>query len=300
MLGQLWQSLKRWRRIAAGPVTLHVALRRTVRVRKSRWHHLSLAAHPSAESAGQAARSQLSEAGVSSERPDVAVIVGVGPGLGHALASELAEAGMTVVVVSRDGMNQDRLVERIRNSGGRVHSYACDATDESAVCRLLSEVTDRLGVPALVVYSLQWFARTQALQVSVPEFEDAWRHNCLGPFLVSREVGRLMQRAARGTIVLVGSTSSVRAREEHLSFAVGKFGMRALAHVLAQELWPTGIHVVHLIIDADIREHAVEDHTQADPAHIAQTIHLLHRQPRSAWTSELDLRPWNERFWEHC
>jgi NAD(P)-dependent dehydrogenase (short-subunit alcohol dehydrogenase family) len=230
----------------------------------------------------------------------VAVVVGVGPGLGQTLAVRLAKAGMTVVVVSRDAMNQDALVAEIRNMGGTAFSHACDATDERSMEQLLERVRATLGIPALVVYSLQWFAKTPSLEVSVPEFEDSWRHNCLGPFLLAREAGRAMATVGRGTIVLIGSTSSVVGREEHLSFAVGKFGMRALAHVLARELWPRGIHVAHLLIDADIREGAPDDYSQSDPAHIAESIEFLHRQPRTAWTSEMDLRPWEEQFWQHC
>ena len=106
----------------------------------------------------------------------------------------------------------------------------------------------------------------------------------------------------RGTIVLIGSTSSVIGRQAHLNLAVGKFGQRALAQVMARELWPLGIHVAHLLIDADISEDSTSkfDAPHADPYHIARSVLDLHLQPRTAWTSELDLRPWNEQFWEHC
>jgi NAD(P)-dependent dehydrogenase (short-subunit alcohol dehydrogenase family) len=102
--------------------------------------------------------------------------------------------------------------------------------------------------------------------------------------------------------VFVGSTSSLIGRAGHLNLAVGKFGQRALAQVMARELWPRGIHVVHAVVDADIAEEPLQAATtpQSDPSHIAAAILALHRQPKTAWTSELDLRPWNERFWEHC
>ena len=111
-----------------------------------------------------------------------------------------------------------------------------------------------------------------------------------------------MAAATRGTIVLTGSTSSIIGREDHLNLAVGKFGLRALAQVLSRELWPRGVHVAHLIIDADVKdsETASTAGPQADPAHIANMVRALHRQPDSAWTSEIDVRPRGERFWEHC
>ncbi|HEX6361451.1 MAG TPA: short-chain dehydrogenase, partial [Albitalea sp.] len=115
---------------------------------------------------------------------------------------------------------------------------------------------------------------------------------------------RRMVPAGRGSIVLIGSTSSLIGREGHLNLAVGKFGLRALAQVLSRELWNRGIHVAHVVIDADILEPGsqVADVASraADPEHIAELVYSVHRQRRSAWTSELDVRPWNERFWEHC
>lgn len=295
MLGRIWASMKRWRRVTVGPVALHYSFRRAVKVRRSSAHHLGHGPHV----LHGATSAKVARPIAPQPSGEVAVIMGVGPGLGAALASRLAASGLTVVAVSRLARNHDELIGEVRSVGGRIYSYACDATDERSVARLLDEVTRTVGAPSLVVYSLQWCALKPALDVTVPEYEESWRHNCLGPFLLAREAGRAMVRAGQGTIVLIGSTSSVLAREQHLSFAMGKFGMRAVAQVLARELWPLGVHVAHLLVDADIEERE-EAWPQADPEHIAQAIEMLHRQPRSTWTSELDLRPWNERFWEHC
>lgn len=290
-IDRVWKGLKRWRRVPLGPVTLHYLFRRTVGVKRSRRSAPSTAIQALDQPVAHQPQATLA---------GVAVIMGAGPGLGQTLAAHLAAAGMMVVLVSRDATHQESTIDAIRKSGGRAFAYACDATDEKAVEALLDVVTARWEAPSLVVYSLQWFARTQSLHVSVPEFEDSLRHNCLGPFLLARAAGRSMAAAGAGTIVLIGSTSSLLGREEHLSFAVGKFGARALAQVLTRELWPLGVHVAHLVIDADIREGEAQQHPQADPQHIAQAIEFLHRQPASAWTSELDIRPFNERFWEHC
>jgi NAD(P)-dependent dehydrogenase (short-subunit alcohol dehydrogenase family) len=125
--------------------------------------------------------------------------------------------------------------------------------------------------------------------------------NCFGGFLVAREAGKLMRRRGGGSIVLVGSTSGVVAREGHLSLAVGKFGLRAVAQVMARELWRDGVHVVHVVIDADIDESGTTaEGTVSNPDDIATVIYAVHMQPRSAWTSEIDVRPAQERFWEHC
>lgn len=233
---------------------------------------------------------------------EIALIVGVGPGLGIALARRLASEGMFVVMASRNAHRLDALSDEIVAAGGLACAYGCDATSESSVAELFHHVGKNHGVPHVVIYSLQDFGPGRAIDIEVPAFEQAWRHNCLGAFLVAREAARQMLPQKRGSILLVGSTSSVLGREGHLNLAVGKFGQRALSQVLARELWPHGIHVCHLIIDADVAEDGIDGvgSSQSDPNDIADVVLSVHRQPRTAWTSELDARPWNERFWEHC
>jgi NAD(P)-dependent dehydrogenase (short-subunit alcohol dehydrogenase family) len=231
-----------------------------------------------------------------------AVIVGVGPGFGYALARRLAADGFDLVLISRDADGLAVLVSEVAAFGTHVVSMGGDITDELDVSSLFKRIAAAFGTPSLVVYSLQEFGPGEVLDVSVPAFESAWRHNCLGAFLVSRAAGRAMRPGGSGSILLIGSTSSLIGRAGHLNLAVGKFGQRALAQVLARELWPAGIHVAHVVIDADIRETNTSHHNypQANPDDIAQTVLAVHRQPKTAWTSEIDLRPWNEKFWEHC
>jgi NAD(P)-dependent dehydrogenase (short-subunit alcohol dehydrogenase family) len=214
----------------------------------------------------------------------------------------LAAEGMAVILVSRNAKRLDRLVAEIVQSGGFACSYGCDVTNETAVVDLFSMIGRIHGVPHLVVYSLQNFGRGSVMNSELPAFEDGWKHNCLGSFLVSRSAARLMSPMGRGSIILIGSTSSIIGRAGHLNLAVGKFGQRALAQVLARELWPAGIHVAHMLIDADIREDEGSTHsaTSSNPHQIAESVLFLHRQPQTAWTSEMDIRPWNEKFWEHC
>jgi NAD(P)-dependent dehydrogenase (short-subunit alcohol dehydrogenase family) len=307
MIQRLWRKLKVWRRIGIGPVSILFKFQRAVRVTRGVRKHRPLSRTPSLAARGnvdgiQVGRPELQALHFSTQPAESAVIVGVGPGFGYALARRLAREGFDLVLVSRDADRLSSLVAELHSYGIAVESYGADATDEVAVSALFERIETAHGTPSLVVYSVQDFGPGNATDVELPAFESAWRHNCLGAFLVSRQAARLMRVRGVGTILFVGSTSSLIGRAGHLNLAVGKFGQRAIAQVLARELWPQGIHVAHAVVDADIAEDEVPPSTipQSDPADIAASILALHRQPRTAWTSELDLRPWNERFWEHC
>jgi NAD(P)-dependent dehydrogenase (short-subunit alcohol dehydrogenase family) len=194
------------------------------------------------------------------------------------------------------------LVREIQQAGNVASAFGCDATDERSVERLMNWTETQVGVPHLVVYAVQGSGPGDVVDVEVAALEESWRQNCLGGFIVAREAARCMAPIGRGSIVLVGSTSSLIGRAGHLSLAVGKFGLRAVAQVLSREVWRRGIHVAHLVIDADIKEDCADPAAdpQSDPYHIAELLYQVHCQKKSAWTSELDVRPWNERFWEHC
>jgi NAD(P)-dependent dehydrogenase (short-subunit alcohol dehydrogenase family) len=308
-LDKLWRHLKRWRTIHFGPIALLFKFQRVVRFTKTtkQRHEAAKGCH-AAWSNGRPANPHQSTSMLHEQKNaqpkhrEVALLVGVGPGLGEALARHCARAGMMVVMASRNAKRLDGLAEAIRQDGGSAVAYGCDATNERSVTDLFRQVTAVHCSPSLVVYSLQNFGPGNLIDVELPAFEDGWRHNCLGAFLVSREAARTMLSVEAGSIFFVGSTSSLIGRPGHLNLAVGKFGQRAIAQVLARELWPRGIHVAHIVIDADIYEGELRDDggPQSDPADIAETIFAVHRQPRSAWTSEVDIRPWKEQFWEHC
>jgi NAD(P)-dependent dehydrogenase (short-subunit alcohol dehydrogenase family) len=301
MIKRVWRRLKRWRTIRLGPVALLFKVQRAVQVSAMSRRRLRAAR----ERHEAWAQSQLNKGAPNVQGKavrEVALIVGVGPGLGYAMAWRFAQAGMAVVLASRDAERLDRLVEAIGEAGGTAFAYGCDATSESSVDGLMRAVVTNHGVPHLVAYSLQHFGPGQVVDVELCAFEDAWKHNCLGAFLVARGAAREMLPHGRGTIVLIGSTSSLIGRAGHLNLSVGKFGQRALAQVLARELWPRGIHATHIVIDADIYEGEPRDDggPQSQPADIADLVLTVHHQPRSAWTSEVDVRPSDERFWEHC
>jgi NAD(P)-dependent dehydrogenase (short-subunit alcohol dehydrogenase family) len=155
----------------------------------------------------------------------------------------------------------------------------------------------------MAVYNAGAFERASVLDTSPEDFERCWRIGCFGGFLVGRAAARAMLTRGSGTIVLTGATASLRGGAGFVNLASPKFGLRALAQSMARELGPKGIHVAHAIIDGQIRtaryEHLLAERgpdSLLEPAAIAQTYLALHRQPRTAWTHELDLRPWSEKF----
>jgi NAD(P)-dependent dehydrogenase (short-subunit alcohol dehydrogenase family) len=166
---------------------------------------------------------------------------------------------------------------------------------------MMGQVEKELGAPELVVYAVQSFFPGTLITTEACAFEEAWRAMCYGAFLVSREAARRMVQVGRGSILLAGATSGTKGRKGYVNLAVGKFGLRALAQVMACELGPQGVHVAHVLIDGDIAEsNEPRAEPQIDPLELAQTFYMLHKQPRSCWTSEIDVRPSSEVFWEHC
>lgn len=314
MLQSMWRGAKVWRTIRLGPVSVFYRLGRTVAVsNNSGWRASRLLQESLAFWRDASARSPAPLAGVAeleqrvneaSAPEQTALIVGVGPGLGFAVARKLSASGMRVAMASRNTAKLAPLVEELTKRRGKMaRAYGCDATSESSVQKLLARVVQEMGTPDLVIYSVQGFGPGRVVDVEVPAFEESWRQNCLGAFIVAREAARRMAPLHRGTIILTGSPSGLAGRAEHLNLAVGKFGLRALAQVMARELWPEGIHVAHLIIDADIRNPTKPEEPgepKAEPQHVAEQIYALHQQPKSAWTHELDIRPCSEAFWEHC
>jgi NAD(P)-dependent dehydrogenase (short-subunit alcohol dehydrogenase family) len=303
MLLRIWRHLKVWRKIPLGPVSVHYRFDRSVPVTKGLRTRRSASVPRSSSVADARSRPQdRTDQRNSSPVHPLAVLVGVGPGFGFELAKHLAAEGFDLLLVCRTAESLSPLVNEVHKLGVSAAAYGVDATDEMGVAALFEYLEKAHGCPSLVVYSIQYFSPGLSTEVEVPAFEASWRHNCLGAFLVGRRAARAMESRGDGTIIFIGSTSSIVGREEHLNLAIGKFGQRALAQVMARELWAKGIHVAHVLIDADIQDGDQSSiaHPQSRAEDIAQSILYLHRQPRTAWTSEMDLRPWNERFWEHC
>ncbi len=232
-------------------------------------------------------------------RPDAAIVVGVGPGLGAALARRFVAQGLLVAVAAR---RPDRLEPLAKEIGAR--AYGCDVTSEASVGELFAAVKRDFGDPALVAYNAGAYLPKTVVETEAAEFEHCWRVGCFGGFLVGRAAARAMLDRGGGSILFTGATASLRGGAGFANLAVGKFGLRALAQSMARELGPKGIHVAHVIIDGQIAaEHRAGrgksdrgPDALLDPDAIADCYWHLHSQPRSAWTLELDLRPWVEKF----
>lgn len=228
---------------------------------------------------------------------NVALVVGAGPGLGMALARRFAEGGFAVAIASRDRARLDA------SAGNGIHPYACDAGDAASVAALFDAIARDHGDPSLVVYNASAMVRGSVLDLDPAEVERAWRISCLGALHVGQQAARRMVTTGKGTILFTGATAALRGGANFAGFAVGKFGQRALAQSMARDLGPKGIHVAHVIVDGLIAaernkafraEHGPD--SALDPAAIAEAYWQLHLQPKSAWTQELDLRPWVEKF----
>jgi NAD(P)-dependent dehydrogenase (short-subunit alcohol dehydrogenase family) len=223
---------------------------------------------------------------------EVAIVVGSGPGLGNALVRRFAEAGMIVAAVSRKGLGAEDA--KYRDS---VRGYPCDATIGEQVKTMFDRVSEDLGPPSLVVFNIGTWDRGGILDISDTLFEQAWRTGCFAGFLVGRAAAQSMLKRSRGTIIFSGATGSIRGGAGFAAFAVPKFALRALAQSMARELGPKGLHVAHVILDGMIAQQAdTASATELLPAAIAEAYYQLHRQDRSAWTHEIDLRPSGEGF----
>ncbi len=229
-------------------------------------------------------------------RYEAALIVGAGEGLSASLARLLAREGMRVAVAAR---HKEKLAALCKEIGG--HAFSCDAADADQVARLFEEVEGRIGAPDVVVYNASGRLRGPLVDLAPAEVERAIATSAFGGFLVAQQAVRRMLPRGSGAVLFTGASASVKGYAQSAPFAMGKFALRGLAQSMARELSPRGIHVAHFVIDGAIRnpgrtEAPDKPDSMLDPDAIAQTyLHIL-RQPRSAWTWEIELRPWVERF----
>jgi NAD(P)-dependent dehydrogenase (short-subunit alcohol dehydrogenase family) len=239
-----------------------------------------------------------------------AVVVGVGAeaGLGAALCRRFARGALHVLVAGRTQARLDAVVEAIRGAGGSARAVETDTTREDHVLRLFDTAESELGaVPDVVAYNAGNNRFSDFRKTDVKLFEDMWRVGCLGGFLVGREAARRMAPVGKGTVLFTGASGSLRGRPGFAHFAAAKAGLRMIAQAMAREFSPQGIHVAHVIIDGGIDGErlrtAVPDFVKAkgedgllDIDAIAETYWQIHTQHPSAWTHEVDLRPFKEPF----
>jgi NAD(P)-dependent dehydrogenase (short-subunit alcohol dehydrogenase family) len=233
----------------------------------------------------------------------VVAVLGVGPGLGAAIARRFAGEGFAVALMARREESVAAVREEIEDGGGEAQPIPTDATDPDSVAASFERIRNDLGDPEVFVYNAGAFQMGGVLEVSPAQFDECFRANCAGAFYAAREVLPAMVEAGHGTILLTGASAALRGKARFSALAVGKFGLRALAQSMAREFGPQGIHVSHVIIDGQINTPSIqemmpdrEEHTLLSPDAIAETYWQLHSQDRTAWTLELDLRPSVESF----
>jgi NAD(P)-dependent dehydrogenase (short-subunit alcohol dehydrogenase family) len=225
-----------------------------------------------------------------------ALIVGTGPGISASLARQLSKLGLKVGVAARDTA---KLKDLVAETG--VHSFAVDATDPVGVERLFETVDAKLGQPDLAVYNASARVRAPLVDLVPAAVKQAIDVSAFGAFLVTQQAAKRMLPHNHGAILLTGATAGVKGFPLSAPFAMGKFALRGLAQSAARELGPKGIHVVHFVIDGSIRsavrpEPADKPDSMLDPDAIADVYINALQQSRSAWSWEIELRPWVENF----
>ena len=225
-----------------------------------------------------------------------ALIVGAGSGLSASLARLLAKRGMKVALAAR---SPDDLAALARETGAAL--FACDAARQSDVDKVFTDVETGMGDPDVVVYNASYRTRGPLVELDPAEVEKSLRVSAFAGFLVAQAAARRMLPRRHGAILFTGASASVKGYAQSAPFAMGKFALRGLAQSMARELSPVGIHVAHFVIDGGIRSAsrpAPPDNPDSllDPDAIAESyLHVL-MQPKSAWTWEIELRPWVEKF----
>ncbi len=228
----------------------------------------------------------------------VALVTGVGPGLGAAIARRFARGGYKVGLVARRRDFIDDLARELSEGGSEAFGVAADVSDPAQVKLAVEQIRTALGPIGVLIHNASDSSGDGLLGTTPGDFEQSWRIATLGGFVAAQETVPDMLRASGGAILFTGATSSVRGGG-WLAFSSAKFALRGLAQSLARELWPKGVHVAHLVIDGIIaapNEQSSTDEPLLDPAQMAETYWFLAHQERTAWTLELDLRPHGEQF----
>lgn len=235
------------------------------------------------------------------------LVVGAGDATGGAIARRFAREGFAACVVRRNLDRLRPLVARIEAEGGTAHAFGCDARREDEVVALVERIESTVGPIEAMVFNIGANVPESILDETARKYFKVWEMACLAGFLSAREVARRMVARGRGTIVFTGATASLRGAANFAAFSGAKMALRALAQSMARELGPRGLHVAHVVVDGAIDTDFIRERFPAryalkaqdgilDPDHIADAYWMLHAQPRDAWTHELDLRPWSEKF----
>ncbi|HUO04251.1 MAG TPA: SDR family NAD(P)-dependent oxidoreductase [Candidatus Binataceae bacterium] len=235
-------------------------------------------------------------------RKPPAVVIGVGAGLGAALARRFA-AGYDVAIVARNADYLATLEKDIGAQGGRVVPVAANVADAAEIERAFDEIRDAIGDPEVMLYNAAMRPFGRLMETKPSTFENTWRVNAFGAFLCSQQVVPSMLKAGRGTIIFTGATAGTKPFATSAAFGPAKFAMRGLAQVMARDLGPSGIHVAYVNVDGPIDMPMIrkmvpnlKEEDLLKPSAIAETYWHLAHQDRSAWTQEVDVRPFKEKF----
>ena len=239
--------------------------------------------------------------GTQSNQP-VAVVIGVGPGLGAALVRRFA-ATYAVAMLARNADYLKALADEVRPSGATVWASSCDVSDPAQITEAFGAIRKDLGEPEVLLYNAGTGTFGSITEITPDQYEADWRVNALGAFVAAREVAPAMIARGRGVILFTGATAGIKAGPKSVSFGPAKFAMRGLSQSLARDLGPKGIHVAWINVDGSIDipgarglKPNLKDGDFLKPEAIAETYwHLAHQDP-SAWTMELEVRPFKEKF----
>ncbi|RRN62314.1 SDR family NAD(P)-dependent oxidoreductase [Caulobacter sp. 602-1] len=237
------------------------------------------------------------------------LVVGVGDGVGGAIAKAFAAEGYEVCMTRRPRHLEqlETLAAEIRERGGQAHAYGVDARQEAEMIGLVDRIEAEIGPLEVVVFNIGANVRFGLTETTAQVFSKVWEMACFAGFLTAREAARVMVPRGRGTILFTGASASLRGKDGFSAFASAKAGLRAVAQSAARELGPKGVHVAHVVVDGAIDgvfTRSIREDVQGlldrdeilKPAEIAANYVWLHGQPRSAWTHEIDLRPHSETW----
>lgn len=235
------------------------------------------------------------------------LVVGAGDATGGAIARRFAREGFVACVSRRHADKLEPLVRGIRAAGGEAHGFGSDARSEDAMRSLVADIEQNIAPIDVAVFNIGANVHFSLLDTTERVYRKVWEMGALSGFLMARETARVMKPRGRGTMIFTGATASLRGNPGFAAFAGAKHALRALAQTSARELGPHGIHVAHVVVDGAIDTQFIAEtfpETYArkaadgivNPDHIAEAYWQLHCQPRTAWTHEMDLRPWSEKW----
>ncbi len=237
----------------------------------------------------------------------VALVIGAGDATGGEIAKRFARGGYIACMTRRNAEKLQPLIDDIQQQGGQAYGFASDARREEEVIALIEQIESEIGPIEVMVFNIGANVPCSILDETARKYFKIWEMACFGAFLTGREAAKRMAGRERGTIIFTGATAGMRGAAGFAAFAGAKHALRALAQSMARELGPKNIHVAHVVVDGAIDTDFIQQtfpdvYAKKDqdgilnPAHIAENYWHLAHQPRDAWTHELDLRPWSERW----